>query len=96
MITRLSTKKNYLKAKIKFHDAEVAAFYDKELPKVDFNHSSLAVISLDFIIKNGGSYYLQLSLKECKYIEKKIIRHIVYDLERFFDDSDDSYESDKR
>ena len=47
-------KKQYLKAKIKLHDAEVAVFYDNEIPMVDSNHSSLAVISLDFIIKNGG------------------------------------------
>ena len=40
--------------------------------------------------------YPQWSLKECKYIEKKVIRHIAYDLESFFDDSDDSYESDKK
>ena len=37
-------------------------------------------------------------LKECKYIEKKVVRHIIVDLEISSDDSDDfdnSYEEYK-
>ena len=34
----------------------------------------VAVISLDSILKKDESYYPQVFLKECKYIEKKVIR----------------------
>ena len=43
-------------------------FYEKEIPKMNFNHACLAVTSLDSALKKG---YLQVFLKECKYIEKK-------------------------
>ena len=35
------------KTKIKSHDDEVTDFYYKKIPKVDSNHTCLAVISLD-------------------------------------------------
>ena len=38
--------KNHLKTKIKSHGNEVTDFYDKKFPKLDSNHTSLAVISL--------------------------------------------------
>ena len=50
---------------------EVTDFYVKEIPKVDSNHTCLAVISLDSAFKKGENYYPQVFLKECKYIEKK-------------------------
>ena len=56
----------------------------KEIPKVDFSHTYLALISLDSALKKDDSYYLQVFLKECKYIEKKLIVCILDDLERFF------------
>ena len=68
--------KNYLKTKIKSHGNEVKDFYDKKIPKLDSNHTSLAVISLDSALKKDGNYYLEVFLKECKYIEKKVVRHI--------------------
>ena len=37
-------------------------------------------------------YYAQAFLKECKYIEKKVVRHIIDDLESSYDNSDDSNE----
>ena len=43
--------KEYLKAKIKSHGDEVTDFYDKEISKIDPNHTYLAVISLDFVLK---------------------------------------------
>ena len=43
--------KEYLKTKIKSHGDEVIDFYDKEIPKVDSNHTCLAVISLEFVLK---------------------------------------------
>ena len=36
------------------------------------------------------NYYPQVFLKECKYIEKKVVRHIIDD---FGSSSDDSYDS---
>ena len=59
--------KNYLKTKIKSHGDEVTDFYDKTTPKLD----SSAVITLDSVLKKDDSYYLQMFLRECKYIEKK-------------------------
>ena len=41
------------------------------MTKFDFNYTCLAVISLDSDLKKDDSYYRQLFLKECKYIEKK-------------------------
>ena len=43
---------------------------------VDSNHTCLAAISLDSALKKDENYYLQEFLKECKCIEKKVIRHI--------------------
>ena len=40
-----------MKTKIKSHGDEVENFYDKKIPKVDSNHTCLAVISLDFALK---------------------------------------------
>ena len=64
-------------------------FYDKKNPKLDSNHACLAVISLDSALKKDGNYYVQVFLKECKYIEKKVVRHIHDNL------SDISYSSDE-
>ena len=63
----------------------VRNFHDKEIPKVDSYHTCLAVINfLDY-------YYPQMFLKECKYIEKKVISHINDKLSNFSstDDSDE-------
>ena len=83
--------KNFLKTKIKFHGDEVTDFYDKGIPKVDSNHTCLAVNSLDSALKKYENYYPQVFLKECKYIEKKVIRHINDNL-RDFSYSDESVE----
>ena len=83
-----------MKTKIKSHGDEVADFYDKEIPKVDSNRTCLAVISLDSALNKNGNYYPQVFLKECKYIEKKVVRHINDNLSDFSysDYSDDSDE----
>ena len=65
-----------MKAKIKSHDDVVSDFYDKKIPRVDSNHTYLAVISLDSSLKKDDNYNLQVYWKEFKYIEKKIIKHI--------------------
>ena len=61
----------------KSYGDEVTDFQDKEVPKVGSYYTCLTVISLDSALKKDESFYLQMSLKECKYIEKeKVIRHI--------------------
>ena len=49
----LSTIKDFLKTKVKSHGDEVTKFYDKEIAKVDSNHTCLAVISLDSALKKS-------------------------------------------
>ena len=83
---------HFLKTKIKSHGDEVTDFYNKEIPKVNSNHTCLGVISLDSAINKDGNYYPQVVLKECKYIKKKVIRHIIDDLESFSDGYNDSDE----
>ena len=46
-------------------------------------HTCLAVISLDSALKIDENYSLQVPLKECKYIEKKVIRLINDNLNGF-------------
>ena len=33
-------------------------------------------MSLDSVLQKDGNYYLQVFLKECKYIQQKVVRHI--------------------
>ena len=61
-----------MKTIIKSYCDEVTDFYDKEIPKLDSNYTCLAAISLDFALKKYENYYLQVFLKECKCIKKKI------------------------
>ena len=75
--------KEFLKTKIKSRGDEFKHFYDKKIPKIDPNHTRLAVISLDSALKKDVNYYPQVFLKECKYIEKKVIRHINDNLSDF-------------
>ena len=65
-----------MKTKIKSCCDDVTDFYNKKIPKVDSNHTCLTVISLDSALKKDENYYPQLPLKDCKYIEKKVISHI--------------------
>ena len=83
-----------LKTKIKSQSDEATDFHNNEISKASSNHTCLAGISLDSALNKDGNYYPQVSLKECEYIEKekKVIRHIIDDLERSTDDFDDSDE----
>ena len=72
----------------KIHGYEVTDFHNKEIPKMDSNHNCLAVISLDSVLKNDKNYYLQVFLKECKYVEKNVIKDINEYTEICSDDSD--------
>ena len=62
---------------------------------MDSNHICLALISLQSVLKKDENYYPQVFLKECKYIEKKVVRHIIHDLESSSDDFDDTGDSDE-
>ena len=55
-----------MKNKIKSLDDEVTDFYDKNIPKLDSNHTCLAVNSLDSVLKKDENYYPQIFLRECK------------------------------
>ena len=65
--------KKFLKTEIKSYADEVTDFHDKEIPKVSSNNTYLAVISLDSALKKDENYYLQVFLKGCKYILKKLL-----------------------
>ena len=81
-----------MKTKVISHGYEVTYFWDKNIPKLDSNHTCLAVISLDSALKKIDFCYPQVLLKECKYIEKKVIRHINDNLSDFSSDDDYSDE----
>ena len=72
-----------MKTGIKSYDDEIIELYDKEVSMVDSNHIYLAVISLDSAFKEDENSCLQVFLKECKYIEKKVIRNINGNLSDF-------------
>ena len=86
--------KIFLKTKIKSYGNEVTGFYEEKISNVDSNLTCLAVISLDSSLKKDENYYLKVFLKEYKYIEKNVIRHINDHLSDFSssDDPDDSDE----
>ena len=62
--------------------------------KVDSHRTCVAVISLDSALKKDENYYPQLFLKECKYIEKKVIEYIK-NKSSDFSSSNECDESDK-
>ena len=57
---------------------------------MESNYTYLAAISMDSALKGDENYYPQVFLKECKYINKKVIRHIIDDFGSFSDDSEHS------
>ena len=59
------------------------------MSKAGSNHTCLAVITTDSILKKEENYYPQVFLKECKYIRKELIRHNTEDLEIFSGDFDE-------
>ena len=59
--------------KTKSYDDEATDFHDKEIPEVGSNDTNLAVILIYFVLKKDENYYPQVFLKECKYIEKRLL-----------------------
>ena len=47
---------------------------------MDSDHTFSVVINFDSVLKKDDNYYQQLFLKGCKYIKKKVIRHITKDI----------------
>ena len=80
---------------IRSHGDEVTDFYDKEISKEDSNHTCLAVIGSSSALMKVGYYHPQVVLKECKYVEKKVIRHLNNNLSNF-SSPDGSGECDKK
>ena len=78
-----------MKNKIKSYGDEVTDFYDKEIPKLDSNHTCLEVITLDSALKKDENCYPQVFLKECNTLKKKFARHITEDIESFSSNSDE-------
>ena len=78
--------KELLKNKIKSHGDEVTDFYYKKTPY--FFKSN----QFGFYSQKDENYYSQVFLKECKYIEKKLVRYINDNLSDFYhsDDSDET------
>ena len=81
-----------METKIKSDDDEGTNCYDKSIPKLEFSHTCLMLISLHSALKRDDSYYWQVFLKECKYTEKKVIRHIYDNFSDFSSDDDESDE----
>ena len=80
LIENPSTIKKFIKIKIKSYGDEATDFHDKEMHKAGSNYTCLAVMLIGFVLKNDENYYPQMFLKEWKYIEKKVIRHVTVDL----------------
>ena len=59
-----------LKTKIKSYGDEARDFYDKEIPRISSVYTCLAVINVNFAIKNDEDYYLEVHLK---FVDIKII-----------------------
>ena len=55
---------------MKCYGDEAPDYHDKEIPKVSFDYTCLAVINVDSTLKKDENYYLQAFLKERKYIKK--------------------------
>ena len=50
---------------MKSHGDEITNIYNKEIHKVEPNHTCLAVISLNNALNKDENYYPQVFLKEC-------------------------------
>ena len=59
------------------------------MPQADSDYACLAVINVDSGFKKEEIYSPQVFLKEWKYIEKEVIRHIIEDPEISSDESDE-------
>ena len=63
--------KKFLKTKITSYSHEATGFHDNEISKVGSNYTCLGAILINFVFGKEENNYLQVFLKECKYIEKE-------------------------
>ena len=56
--------------------ADIKKKIDSELVyKKNYLKTKITVTNLDYALKKDDNYYHQVFLKECKYIQKKAVRH---------------------
>ena len=75
--------KKFLENQIQSYSDEAAVFLDKGITKPASDCTCLAVIKIDSALKKEENHYPQAFSKECKYIQKEVIRHIIEDIEDF-------------
>ena len=56
LIANSSTIKRYLKTKIKSYGDGTKDFHNREIPKVEFDYTSLAVILNNFVLEKDENY----------------------------------------
>ena len=71
-----------MKTKVKSFGDEATDFHDKEMPKAGSNHTCLAVIMIDSVLKKrikllSASVFNRMQIQ---YIEKEVIRHTGKDI----------------
>ena len=71
-----------MKTKVKSYGDEATDFHDKEMPKAGSNHTCLAVIIIDSVLKKrikllSASVFNRMQIQ---YIEKEVIRHTGKDI----------------
>ena len=71
-----------MKTKVKSYGDEATDFHDKEIPKAGSNHTCLAVIMIDSVLKKrikllSASVFNRMQIQ---YIEKEVIRHTGKDI----------------
>ena len=71
-----------MKTKVKSYGDEATDFHDKEMPKAGSNHTCLAVIIIDSVLKKrikllSASVFNRMQIQ---YIEREVIRHTGKDI----------------
>lgn len=88
LIWNPSRIKHYWQLKGKSYSDQAADFNDKKMAKEGYTFICLAVILINFVLKQDKSYYLKKFLKcKCIELEKKVIRYITEDQEISSNDS---------
>ena len=85
----------YIKTIIKtYADSIITNFHNKKMPKEKAPCKYLSIIMIDSVIRVNKTYYPQIVLEECKYVQEKItiLNHIDEDLENSESDSDSNNE----
>ena len=66
-----ATIKMFLKSKVRSYGDKTTNFLTIKIPEVGPNYICWWAILIDSVLKKDENYYLQVFLKECKYIEKE-------------------------